>query len=54
MRYVSSRNLVHRSRDQRLEVVVDLPPHLVLKQEPVADCRRYDQLLKGGSILEAD
>jgi transposase len=39
-------NLVHRSRDQRLEVVVDLPPHLVLKQEPVADCRRYDRLLK--------
>jgi transposase len=40
-------NLVHRYRDERLQVVVDLPPHLVLKQEPVADCRRYDQLLKG-------
>jgi hypothetical protein len=39
-------NLVHRSRDRHLEVVVDLPPHLVLKHEPVADCRRYDQLLK--------
>jgi transposase len=39
-------NLVHRSLDPQLEVVVDLPPHLVLKQEPVADCRRYDQLLK--------
>jgi hypothetical protein len=39
-------NLVHRSRDRRLEAVVDLPPHLVLKHEPVADCRRYDRLLK--------
>jgi hypothetical protein len=39
-------NLVHRSRDCHLEVVVDLPPHLVLKQEPVADCCRYDRLLK--------
>jgi hypothetical protein len=39
-------NLVHRNRDQRLEAVVDPPPHLVLKQEPVADCRRYDRLLK--------
>ena len=41
-------NLVHRNRDQRPEIVVDLPPHLVLKHEPVADCRRYDQLLKEG------
>jgi hypothetical protein len=41
-------NLVHRSRDRHLEVVVDLPPHLVLKHEPVADCRRYDRLLKEG------
>jgi transposase len=41
-------NLVHRSRDRQLEVVVDLPPHLALKQDPVADCRRYDQLLKEG------
>jgi hypothetical protein len=39
-------NLVHRSRDRHLEVAVDLPPHLVLQQEPVADCRRYDRLLK--------
>ena len=39
-------NLVHRSLDRPLEVVVDFPPHLVLKQEPVADCRRYDRLLK--------
>jgi transposase len=39
-------NLVHRSLDRQLEVVVDLPPHLVLKQEPVADCRRYDRLLQ--------
>jgi transposase len=41
-------NLVHRSRDRHLEVVVDLPPHLVLKQEPVADCQRYNRLLKEG------
>jgi hypothetical protein len=41
-------NLIHRSRDRHLEVVVELPPHLVLKQEPVADCRRYDRLLKEG------
>jgi hypothetical protein len=34
-------NIVHRNRDQHPEVVVDPPPHLVLKQEPVADCRRY-------------
>lgn len=39
-------NIVHRNRDQHPEVVVDPPPHLVLKQEPVADCRRYDRLLK--------
>ena len=39
-------NLVHRNRDQGIEVVVDLPPHLTLNQEPVADCRRYDRLLK--------
>jgi hypothetical protein len=38
-------NLVNRSRDQAPIASIDLPAHLRLKQEPVADCRRYDRLL---------
>jgi transposase len=38
-------NLVNRSRDQAPVASIDLPAHLRLKQEPVADCRRYDRLL---------
>jgi len=40
-------NLASRSLDQHVDVVMDLPSHLALKQEPVSDCRRYDRLLQG-------
>ena len=41
-------NLLHRSQDKEPEAVIHLPERLVLKNEPVADCQRYDLLLQGG------
>jgi hypothetical protein len=41
-------NLLHRSQDKETVAVIDLPKRLVLKNEPVADCQRYESLLQGG------
>ena len=41
-------NLVHRNLDQGPSHPIEPPRHLVLREEPVADCRRYDRLLKEG------
>ena len=39
-------NILNRSQDDESGAGIDLPEHLVLKQEPVADCRRYEALMK--------
>jgi len=41
-------NFLHRSNDQEPEDCILYAEHLSLKTEPVADCKRYDQLLKEG------
>ena len=41
-------NILNRSQDDENETGIDLPEHLVLKQDPVADCRRYEALMKEG------
>lgn len=42
-------NLLNRSQDSKTEPCIDLPDHLVLKENPVADCLRYEELLQEGS-----
>ena len=37
-------NILHRSQDQDDHPRLELPHHLILKHEPVADCGRYDLL----------
>jgi hypothetical protein len=39
-------NILNRSQDDENEVGIDLPEHLILKQDPVADCQRYEVLMK--------
>jgi hypothetical protein len=39
-------NLLHRSQDHRIDVLLDPITYLLLKNEPIADCQRYDHLLK--------
>jgi transposase len=39
-------NLLNRNQDQTPAPSIDLQAHLSLKQEPVADCQRYDRLLR--------
>ncbi len=39
-------NLLNRDQDQDPAPDIDPPSHLILKQEPVADCRRYDRFLR--------
>jgi len=39
-------NLLHRSRDHGIAVLLDPSTCLFLKNEPIADCQRYDYLLK--------
>jgi transposase len=39
-------NILHRSRDKEPATVIDLPERLMLKNEPVADCRRYEVLMQ--------
>ena len=39
-------NLLHRSRDQKIDVLLDPSTCLFLKNEPIADRQRYDYLLK--------
>jgi len=41
-------NILHRGQDKEPTAVIDLPEHLMLKNEPVADCRRYELLMKRG------
>jgi transposase len=39
-------NLLNRDQDQDFAPDVGIPPHLILKQEPIADCRRYESLMR--------
>jgi transposase len=39
-------NLLNRSQDEAPAPPIDLQAHLSLKQEPIADCQRYDLLLR--------
>ena len=39
-------NLLHRDRDHGIEVMLDPSACLVLRNEPIADCQRYDHLLR--------
>ena len=39
-------NILNRSQDDEIEIGIDLPEHLILKQNPVADCQRYEVLMK--------
>jgi transposase len=39
-------NLLNRDQDQGSAPDVGIPPHLILKQEPIADCRRYECLMR--------
>jgi hypothetical protein len=39
-------NLLNRSRDGAAAAPIEPPDHLLLKQPPVADCQRYERLLK--------
>jgi len=39
-------NLLHRDREQSPTEGIDLPVALQLKQPPLADCRRYDRMLR--------
>ena len=41
-------NLVHRNLDRGSTVHMTAPSHLILREDPVADCRRYDRFLKEG------
>ena len=41
-------NLLNRFHDQDSAPDVGIPTHLILKQEPIADCRRYDCLRREG------
>ena len=41
-------NLLNRFHDQDSASDIGIPPHLILKQEPIADCRRYDCLMREG------
>jgi transposase len=37
-------NLLHRSREETDIEPIEPPGHLILKEPPIADCRRYDRL----------
>jgi hypothetical protein len=39
-------NLLHRNRDDSPSGEMELPDPLQLHEPPVADCQRYDTLLK--------
>jgi hypothetical protein len=38
-------NILHRSQDKEPPMVIELPERLMLKNEPVADCQRYEKLM---------
>jgi transposase len=40
-------NILNRNQDQDSHPSIDPPSHLILKEEPVADLRRYDSLIRG-------
>jgi transposase len=42
-------NLLNRAQDNDTVTSIDLPDHLILKQNPVADCLRYEDLLREGT-----
>jgi len=39
-------NLLHRGRPEQTTQAIELPAELNLKQPPIADCRRYDRMLR--------
>jgi hypothetical protein len=39
-------NLLHRDLDQGMDILLDPCGCLILRNEPIADCQRYDQLLR--------
>jgi hypothetical protein len=39
-------NILHRNQDKEPAAVIALPERLMLKNEPVADCQRYEMLMK--------
>ena len=39
-------NILARNQDEDSASCLELPTYLTLKEEPVADCRRYDNLLR--------
>lgn len=39
-------NYLNRSQDHDQLQAIKIPAHLILKQEPVADCRRYEQFIR--------
>jgi len=39
-------NLLNRNQEKDFAADVGIPPHLILKQEPIADCRRYESLMR--------
>jgi hypothetical protein len=41
-------NLLSRDQDLDSSSDVSIPPHLILKEEPIADCRRYEGLMSEG------
>jgi transposase len=41
-------NLLNRDQEQDSAPDVGIPPQLILKQEPIADCRRYECLMRQG------
>jgi len=40
-------NLLNRNQEKDFAADVGIPQHLILKQEPIADCQRYESLMKG-------
>lgn len=39
-------NILNRGQDTDPVPDVGIPPHLILKQEPISDCRRYESLMR--------
>jgi hypothetical protein len=41
-------NLLNREQDQDCAPDLGIPSHLILKEEPIADCSRYERLIRQG------
>lgn len=39
-------NILHRDRDNGIDVLLEPGVCLMLRNEPIADCQRYDHLLR--------